>query len=78
MFLVDLLFVSKVASEINMWSREEMVDLFLDGICESQDVKNFIELKFPGDSRKSRPKIGFVFGKIRFEARKATANDLTT
>ena len=43
------LFAQGDISEINMWSREEMVDLFLDGICESQDVKNFIELKFPGE-----------------------------
>ena len=44
-----VLFDSKVTSEINMWSREEMVDLFLDGICESQDVKDFIANKFPGE-----------------------------
>ena len=43
------LFDSKVESEINKWSREEMVDLFLDGICESQDVKDFIANKFPGE-----------------------------
>ena len=44
-----ILFDSKVESEINKWSREEMVDLFLDGICESQDVKDFIMDKFPGE-----------------------------
>ena len=37
-----LLYDSKVASEIKKWTREEMVDLFLDKCFESDDAKDFI------------------------------------
>ena len=43
------LYDNKVAEKKNEWTKEEMVGPFLDSCFESQDAKDFIMDKFPGE-----------------------------
>ena len=48
-FTILLQYDNKVAEKKNEWTKEEMVGPFLDSCFESQDAKDFIMDKFPGE-----------------------------